>query len=138
MFFCSWFVTELITIVASRQQLSEKQRETALKLGRLWRKSLEVVEVRYAKMKLETELSTLWARQHQLDIVRRNKIRHRWWEFHHEKMKWVAQLLAIEASQRQKSKERSDTISSSSERGFLPKRPNSGPFKGLIGAFQPY
>jgi hypothetical protein len=111
MFFCSWFVTELITIVASRQQLSEKQRETALKLGRLWRKSLEVVEVRYAKMKLETELSTLWARQHQLDIVRRNKIGNRWWEFQHEKMKWVAQLLAIEASQRQKSKERSDTIS---------------------------
>jgi hypothetical protein len=105
MFFCSWFVTELITIVASRQQLSEKQRDTALRLGRLWRKSLEVFEVRYAKTKLSTELRALWVQQHQLNMVRRGKTQRKWWESQQEKMKWVAELLAIEASTRQRSKE---------------------------------
>lgn len=111
MFFYSWFVTELITIAASWRQLSEKQREAALKLGRLWRKSLEVFELRHTKTKLNTELRSLWARQHQLDTVRREKIRHKWWESQHETMKSVAEFLAIEASQRQQSKERDDNFS---------------------------
>jgi len=111
MFLCSWFVTELISIVASRQQLSEEQREASLKLGRLWRKSLEVIEVRHARTRLKTELSTLWVRQHQQDIVRREKVRRKWQESQHKKMKFVAELLAIEALQRQQSKERWDTVS---------------------------
>jgi hypothetical protein len=108
MFFCSWFVTELITIVASRHQLSEDQREKVLKLGRLWRKSWEV---RHAKGELETELRTHQDSQRQLDELRRDKSQRRWWEPQHEKMKSVAELLAIAASQRQQSKKLQDTVS---------------------------
>jgi len=39
MFFVSWFVAEIVTVVASRHQLSEAEREKALILSRQWRKT---------------------------------------------------------------------------------------------------
>jgi hypothetical protein len=39
MFVVSWFVVELLTVVASRHQLSEDEREKALMLSQQWRKT---------------------------------------------------------------------------------------------------
>lgn len=104
MFFCSWLVPELITIVASRQQLSVKQRTSALKLGRLWRKSLEALEVRHAKKKLDIKLKEEYARLCQL-------IQRKWEGSQHGNIMSAAELDTIDALERQLSKDQSDTFS---------------------------